>query len=62
MTRQRFEGLRLELCRRVYTMDCNTDKKFNPICLRDLRLDFTKVKSYKEAWETLKPIRDCVRM
>lgn len=62
MTRQRFEGLRLELCRRIYAMDCNADKKFNPMSLRDLRPDFTKVHSYKEAWEMLKPARDCVGM
>lgn len=62
MTRQRFEGLRLELCRRIYAAECNTDKKFNPISLRDLRPDFTKVHSYKEAWENLKPARDCVGM
>lgn len=62
MTRQRFFGLRLELCRRIHAMDCNTDKKFNPTSLRDLRPDFTKVHSYKEAWEMLKPARDLVGM
>lgn len=62
MTRQRFFGLRLELCRRIYAMDCNSDKKFNPRSLRDLRPNFDKVGSYAEAWETLKPARDCVGM
>lgn len=59
MTRQRFNGLRLEVCRRMYAQ---LGKKFNPTSLRDLRPDFTKVHSYKEAWESLKAIRDCVGM
>ena len=59
MTRQRFNGLRLELCRRLHEAE---GKKFNPRSLRDLRPDFTKVHSYAEAWEMLKPARDCVGM
>lgn len=59
MTRRRFEGLRLELCRRLCYI---SDVKFNPISLRDLKPDFTKVHSYKEAWENLKPARDSVGM
>lgn len=62
MTRQRFNGLRLEVVRRMYALECNAGKKFNPRGLRDLRPDFTKVKSYADAWEALKPIRDCVGM
>lgn len=61
MTRQRFEGLRRELVRRLceqYDPDQKPDYK----ALRDLRPDFTKVHSYKEAWEMLKPARDCVGM
>lgn len=62
MTRQRFFGLRLELMRRIYAMECNTDKKFNARSLRDLRPNFEVVGSYAEAWEMLKPARDCVGM
>ena len=59
MTRKRFNGLRMELCRRLAV---NAGQKFNPTSLRDLRPDFTKVGSYAEAWEMLKPARDCVGM
>lgn len=59
MTRKKFEGLRLELCRRVYEQQ---GLKFNPRPLKGLRPDFTKVGSYAEAWEGLKPVRDCVGM
>ena len=59
MTKQRFEGLRLELCRRLHEAE---GIKFNPTSLRDLRPDFEKVGSYEEAWEMLKPARECVGM
>ena len=59
MTRKRFNGLRMELCRRICE---NAGQKFDPTSLRDLRPDFTKVYSYKQAWEQLKPARDIVGM
>ncbi len=62
MTRQRFEGLRLELCRRLHE---NIGETFNGKSRRGLRTcrpKFEIVGSYDGAWETLKPARDCVGM
>ncbi len=61
MTRQRFFGLRQELVRRI-CKQYDPNQKPNYRELRDLKPDFTKVHSYKEAWETLKPARDLVGM
>lgn len=61
MTRQRFEGLRRELVRRICEK-YDPSQKPNYKELRDCRVDFTKLHSYKEAWESLKPARDLVGM
>ena len=61
MTKQRFFGLRQELVRRIYEQ-YDPNQKPNYRDIRDLIPDFTKVHSYKEAWETLKPARDLVGM
>ena len=62
MTKQRFFGLRMELVRRI-------NKKYGgqPIgrallACRDQKVIFNNIKSYKEAWELLKPARDLVEM
>ena len=62
MSRQRFNGLRMELVRRI-----NTKYGGQPIgkafaACRDLSPAFDSVKSYKGAWEALKPARDLVGM
>lgn len=63
MTRQRFNGLRLELCRRINVKMQGKFTGKQQQELRDLRPDFKVVHSYKEAWEVwLKPARDCVGM
>ena len=62
MTRQRFFGLRMELVRRI-----NSKYGGQPIgkalkACRDQEVIFNSIKSYKEAWEILKPARDLVNM
>lgn len=59
MTRQRFDGLRRELVRRLCTID---GQKPNYRALMNCRPDMTKCGSYAGAWEMLKPARDCVGM
>lgn len=62
MTRQRFNGLRLELCRRIMVDAQGKFTGYQQKNLRDTKPDFTKVHSYKEAWEVLKPVREIVGM
>ena len=59
MTRQRFEGLRRELVRRLCE---NAGEKPNYRSLNSCKPDFTKCNGYAGAWEMLKPARDCVGM
>lgn len=61
MTRQRFEGLRRELVRRLceqYDPNQKPDYK----ALKNCKPDMAKCGSYAGAWEILKPARDCVGM
>ena len=63
MTRQRFEGLRLELCRRINEEERKAGRKtVNQRVLKNCRPDFSKVSSYQNAWDSLKPARDLVGM
>ena len=62
MSRQRFYGLRMELVRRINAKyDGQPIGKALAAC-RDLRPTFDGFKSYKEAWDILKPARDLVGM
>ena len=62
MTRQRFNGLRLEAMRRLYT---NAGRKFDGNNIRSLNscvINWKEVKSYDDAWEKFRPIRNLVGM
>ena len=59
MTRQRFEGLRMELVRRICKQ---AGRKPNFADLKKCNPNMAICGSYAEAWEMLKPARDCVGM
>ena len=62
MTRQRFEGLRLELCRRLHESQNTKFSGEMQRAVNNCHPKFEVVKSYANAWEMLKPARDCVGM
>lgn len=68
MTRQRFEGLRLELCRRIWIKEKGTAKGFlKGGQLRDTKINFKEnelFKSYNEIWNNtvFKILRESVGM
>lgn len=63
MTRKRFLNLTVALINIIYRMPCNgktgLDGK-NLKWYRDWNLTKTPYKSYDEAWEGFKPLRNCV--
>lgn len=61
MTRQRFNGLRQELIRRICEQ-YDPKQKPNYREIRKLTPDFKKCGSYAGAWKMLKPARDLVGM
>lgn len=58
MTRKRWNKLSVALCENLGEHLSGENLKF----YRDRTIKQTKCKSYKEAWEMLKPIRDIVGM
>lgn len=63
MTRRRYVKLSMGLCEKICkkynnTHVCGKDLKY----YRDLNITKIKANSYAEAWERLKPARDCVGM
>lgn len=62
MSRKRWRKLMLELCRRFREDNGSTLDGKTLAWYRDKDIRTMEVKSYAEAWEKMKPIRDIVGM
>lgn len=62
MTRKKWKKLMIELCRRIAVDNGKTIDGKTLAWYRDKDITTIKAKSYKDAWESMKPARDLVGM